>query len=272
MNTDILTSKPHTSTVLEAGYMIADSTTGFDETFPLGERGLLRITSRADATKTVFTILNAASEKEDANLQIEPSAEHMQEHRKLVDVVDLCITYCLGTTLLYQDDEVASNMTVINNFEQKLNERLVAEGKPTTHLVTVTTNACISYHGTTYVKDIRRAAVLAAECLRDVNKRDILNLYRDGNIRPYVAVERWYKIVEALRSTAEFKQISKAGQNYLKCYAQISRHHQSNQHHEDAKKYLKDRYSEELFDPKKGMETYKLYLMKLLQNRFRGGK
>lgn len=269
MNTDELTSSPHTSTVLDAEYMIADTTADFGKTFQLGEQGLLRITSRTGATKTLFTILYAASEKEIRNLSTEPSAEHMQEHRKLVDVVDLCITYCLGTSLLYQRNETTADMKITNNFERKLNERLVAEGKPTTHSVTITSSACISHHGTTTVRAIERTAELAAKCLQDVNKRDILYLYRDGKIRPHTAVERWYNIVEALRNEAGFKKLPKPEKKYLKCYPQIFRHHQDNKYHKDAKKFLQANCPVELADPKKGMETYISYFRNLLVDYFR---
>jgi hypothetical protein len=110
---------------------------------------------------------------------------------------------------------------------------------------------------------------IADKCLHDVNKWDILNLYRDGKIRPYTAVERWYKIVEALKNRAEFKRLPGPEKKYLKSYPQILRHHQSHRRHTEATNGLKGNYSVELADPKKGKETYFSYLRSLLRDYFR---
>ncbi len=268
MNMSEILSKPHTKTVLETGYRIDDAKTDFSETYELGERGCLLVESKHCATKTFFSILCAASESEIENLQAGPASQQQTEHSTHVDVVDLCITYCLGSSVLYQTDKSAAVFKVTDNFEQKLNEKRRAEGKRTVERVSISSIMHVEFAGTTTVDAIRLVGSLAAKCLGQIEVKDILYLYREGHLHQHAFFERVYKIVEALQRQSAFKDLQKKERKYLKCYPQLYRHHESNRYYQHAEAFLNEKFPVELWDRKKGKEVYTKYLTMLLSGYF----
>lgn len=268
MNMSEIRSKPRTETVLESGYRIDDAKADFSETYELGERGCLLVESKHCATKTFFSILCAASESEIENLQAGPTSQQQTEHVNLVDVVDLCITHCLGSSVLYQTDKSTAVFKVTDNFEQKLNEKRRAEGKPTVERATTTSSMVVGFAGTTTVNAIRNVGTLTAKCLGQIEVKDILCLYREGHLHQHAFFERVYKIVEALQRQPAFKALGKKERNYLTAYPQLYRHDQSNCRHQNAIRFLNGKFPAELRDRKKGKEVYSKYLTMLLSGYF----
>ena len=268
MNMSEILRKPHTKTVLETGYRIDDAKTDFSETYELGKRACLLVESKHCATKTFFSTLCAASESEIENLQAGPTSQQQTEHFTHVDVVDLCITYCLGSSVLFQTDKSAAVFKVTDNFEQKLNEKRRAEGTPTVERATIPSSIVIGFAGTTTNNAIVKVGSLAAKCLGQIEVKDILYLYREGHLHQHAFFERVYKIVEALQRQSAFKALQKKERNYLKCYPQLYRHHASNKHHRDALTFLNSNFPSELGDIEKGKEVYREYLTMLLSGYF----
>jgi len=261
-----LDNQPYSMTLLETGYAISGSVSDYDPTFRVGERGLLQITNAVGATKTFFVVKLPASGEEVQNLTCMPSEKHLGEHRRLVDTVDLCITYCLGSSVLFDRGDATEHIKITDNFEEKFNERQIATGMATTHHVSFTAAACISATFTTTIEAIEQVASLAGECDTDEHKKDILNLYREGTIRPYVAMERWYKIVEALEAQIAWKKkLSAKEKKFLHSYPQLFRHYKSKANHINAEKGLIEQWPDELESPQKGIETYHSYLRTLLR-------
>lgn len=268
MNFDELKNNPFTSTNLEAGYRINDSKTDFDKVFPLNDFVFLQVKSIAGATKTFFEVFTVATEEENKRLQVYPSQEHIEKHRNTVDIVDQSITFCLGASTLFSHHEPISDSRIENNFEEILNKRLTAVGKPETHYVSKTSGGNIEFAGTTYVSAIIDVVKLANHLMKDEDGREVLYLFREGTVRTHVALERWYKIVESLENDAAFRSLLEKDRKFLKTYAQIFRHHKSNRHYVSAVKYLKDNFPDELTDISRGILTYKKYLRELIKRYF----
>lgn len=269
MNLSEIHSKPFSETVLKAGYGIADAETDFSETYEIGDRGCLKVEGKAGADKTFFSILYAASENEIVNLKAFPTSQHQTEHFIHVDVVDICITYCLGSSVLYQTDKSAAVFKVSDNFEQELNERRKAEGKPIVERAMITSGAVVGFSGTTTLNAIKNLGALTAKCLGKAEVKDILYLYREGHLHEHAFFERMYIIVELLRGRAVFNALKEMERDYLTNYPQLYRHHSSNKQHVRALRALSTDFSSELGNPKKGKETYKRYLKILLYNYLR---